>query len=104
MSHHYGTADLLWKGDTLTVIGRNSPSVEVVPDDKWPGMWRVKMPDGTLTDMVNRPRARDGAKSILLSILMGRGMPDTAPPMRLIDPALVTVAPEGTDALAPAVA
>jgi hypothetical protein len=25
----------------------------IVPDAKWPGMWRIRRPDGTLTDMVS---------------------------------------------------
>jgi hypothetical protein len=36
---------------------------EVVPDEKYPGvMYRVRRPDGTLTDMVNLTRARDAAR------------------------------------------
>ena len=36
------------------VVGR------VVPDAKWPGMWRVQLPGG-LSEMVNLARARDAA-------------------------------------------
>ncbi len=36
------------------VVGR------VVPDAKWPGMWRAQLPRG-LSDMVNLTRARDAA-------------------------------------------
>jgi hypothetical protein len=35
--------------------------VAVVPDDEWPAMWRVRTPDGRLSDMVNLARARDAA-------------------------------------------
>jgi hypothetical protein len=31
----------------------------VVPDQKWPGMYRVRQPDGSLSDMVNLTRAKD---------------------------------------------
>src|SRR5262249_21146197 len=31
----------------------------IVPDPKWPGMYRVRRPDGSLTDMVNLTRAKD---------------------------------------------
>jgi len=31
----------------------------IVPDDRWPGMYRLRLPDGTLSDMVNLTRARD---------------------------------------------
>jgi hypothetical protein len=31
----------------------------IVPDPKWPGMYRVRRPDGSLTDMVNLTRAKE---------------------------------------------
>jgi endogenous inhibitor of DNA gyrase (YacG/DUF329 family) len=31
----------------------------IVPDAKWPGMYRVRRPDGTLSDLVNLTRAKD---------------------------------------------
>jgi hypothetical protein len=34
----------------------------VVPDPEWPGMYRVRLPDGQLTDMVNLTRAREAAQ------------------------------------------
>jgi hypothetical protein len=34
----------------------------VVPDPDWPAMYRVRSPDGTLTDMVILTRARDAAR------------------------------------------
>jgi hypothetical protein len=34
----------------------------VEPDQNWPGMYRVRRPDGSLTDMVNLSRARDAAQ------------------------------------------
>jgi hypothetical protein len=36
----------------------------VIPDDKWPTMWRIHWPDGQLSDMVNIARAKDAAFSI----------------------------------------
>jgi len=44
--------------------GRASPKKPVldpriVPDSKWPGMYRVRRPDGSLSDMVNLTRAKD---------------------------------------------
>jgi hypothetical protein len=35
----------------------------VVPDAEWPKMYRVRGPDGSLTDMVNLTRARDAART-----------------------------------------
>jgi hypothetical protein len=36
----------------------NQP-VGIVPDGRWPNMWRVKFGDGRLSEMVNLARARD---------------------------------------------
>ena len=71
MPRVYATCELEWKGDRLLVQGggRHSPSVEVFPDQDWPGMWRIRRPDGTVTDIVNRSRARDAAKAILIAVL-----------------------------------
>jgi hypothetical protein len=33
----------------------------VVPDERYPGMYRVRLPDGSLSDMVNLARAKDAA-------------------------------------------
>ena len=59
--------DAMWKGDRL-MLGRRAIAT-IVPDDNWPGMWRVQIPGRELTDMVNLTRARDAAKSIALSRL-----------------------------------
>jgi hypothetical protein len=37
------------------------PIAEVIPDNRWPGMWRIRTPDGQLSDMTNLSRARDAA-------------------------------------------
>jgi hypothetical protein len=34
----------------------------IVPDEKWPGMYRIKLPGGGLSDMVNLTRARDATR------------------------------------------
>ena len=36
----------------------------VVPDPNWPNMYRLRRPDGSLTDMVNLTRARDAARAL----------------------------------------
>jgi hypothetical protein len=38
--------------------------VRVVPDARYPGMWRVALGDGSLSDMVNLTRAKDAAAAI----------------------------------------
>jgi hypothetical protein len=41
----------------------------VKPDPDWPGMWRVHMPDGHVSDMVNLSRAKDAASTLALVAL-----------------------------------
>jgi hypothetical protein len=36
----------------------------IVPDKTYPGMWRVVRPDGLLSDMVNKTRAKDVARGL----------------------------------------
>jgi hypothetical protein len=80
-----GGRNLVWRGDRLALRsgGRAGPALEIVADETYPGMFRVRLPDGELTDMVNRTRARDAAKSILLRILNSRETGASSPPMRL---------------------
>jgi hypothetical protein len=53
--------ELYWKGHELFYGRRRVASV--VQDSKYPSMWRVQQPDGTLSDMVNLSRAKDAARS-----------------------------------------
>ena len=80
----FGITDLIWRGDRLTA---RAAFVEVVPDPIHAGMWRIRLPDGALSDMVNRARSRDAAKSILMGILNPRETPPEAPPVRSQDEA-----------------
>jgi hypothetical protein len=66
----YGQQDLIWDGGQ--VRRASSPGVVLAtlePDLNWPGMWRVRLPDGHLTDMANLSRARDAAPSLALTVL-----------------------------------
>jgi hypothetical protein len=64
----YGRNDIKWDGDRLRLhSGRLLATVE--PDQKWNGMWRVRLPGGHLSDMVNPIRARDAAISLALGAL-----------------------------------
>jgi hypothetical protein len=36
----------------------------IVPDARWPNMYRIRKPDGTLTDMVNLTRAMDALEAM----------------------------------------
>jgi hypothetical protein len=37
----------------------------IVPDEHWPGMFRIRRPDGSLSDIINLTRARDALRSML---------------------------------------
>jgi hypothetical protein len=43
----------------------------VVPDAKWPGMYRVRLPDGSLSDMVNLTRANEAHRRAAISFNAG---------------------------------
>jgi hypothetical protein len=43
----------------------------VVPDERWPKTWRIRWPDGRISDMVNLSRAKDAA-----AIIAERGPPE----------------------------
>ena len=64
----YGLRDLAWDGNKL-LCWRKQTGFNIVPDEKYPGMWRVRSPNGRLSDMVNRPRAKDAALSLALTVL-----------------------------------
>jgi hypothetical protein len=62
--------DLVWDDKQLRLYSiRRRVLAAVEPDRDWPGMWRVRMPDGHLTDMVNLSRVKDAAASLALGVL-----------------------------------
>jgi hypothetical protein len=85
MTTVHGRAALVWRGDDL-YFGQRMPMLRIVPDAIWPGMWRVELPGGGLSDMVNRTRIRDAA--VLLALvepsLEAKETARVAPPMRQI--------------------
>jgi hypothetical protein len=60
MSSRTAAADLAFPGAQPRTF-----SAKIVPDAKWPAMYRIRRPDGTLTDMVNQARARDALRAAL---------------------------------------
>jgi hypothetical protein len=70
---------LTWVGDEL-VYGRKT-LLRIERDGVYPEMWRVRRPDGSRTDIVNRTRAKDAAVSIALSFLEVSESPSEAPPI-----------------------
>jgi hypothetical protein len=67
---------LSWHNDELRLGYRGRKLAEIVQDAKYPMMWRVRKPDGSLSDMLNRTRAKDAAQVMALGILNHR---ETAP-------------------------
>jgi len=60
-------ADFSWEGDQLYF--RRRKVMRIVRDQKYSDMWRVEFPDGKLSDMVNRARAKDAAMAHGLRIV-----------------------------------
>jgi hypothetical protein len=50
-----------------TEVGRSRKrpvGADIIPDEHWPNMWRVRSADGTLSDMLSLARARDLALAV----------------------------------------
>jgi hypothetical protein len=45
-------------------LRKRATGADIVPDEHWPNMYRVRRPDGTLTDTMNLSRTRDVALAI----------------------------------------
>jgi hypothetical protein len=58
---------LMWHGDRLLLRAGQRLLAAIEPDSEWPGMWRVRLPDGHLSDMANRTRAKDAAQLVALA-------------------------------------
>jgi hypothetical protein len=48
----------------LTLSVGRRPTLRIEPDLTYSGMWRVRLPSGTLSDMANLSRAKDAALDI----------------------------------------
>ena len=63
--------NLTWKFENgkhaLYRQGSKVPVLSVVPDQTYPGMWRIQSKDGKLSDMTNLSRARDAATSMAMA-------------------------------------
>src|SRR5262245_48513424 len=62
--HRSSIADRLPRVRFLTGAGRDNPAamapyVAIVPDKRFPSMYRLKRTDGSFSDMVNLTRAKD---------------------------------------------
>jgi hypothetical protein len=92
MSRITGRDRLSWHksagGFALHREGLRAPLLHVMPDATHRGMWRIRHPDGRLSDMANLTWAKDGAVALALNLLNGRQAQETAagaPPVRSND-------------------
>jgi hypothetical protein len=86
-----GYEDLTWNGNELRHRGRTLATIE--PDAEWPNLWRVRRPDGDLTDMVNLTRAKDAARCLALGILNTREKRAVSPRIRYFERAVSAAIP-----------
>jgi hypothetical protein len=56
-----------WDGDKL-MQGKRAMPIDVLPDDQWPGMYRVHY-QGKISDMVSLTRAKDAAAAMVSASL-----------------------------------
>jgi hypothetical protein len=72
--YSYDRGDFTWRWHqdgkyALHVEGRRGAVLDVVRDEAHPQMWRIRHPDGRLSDMVNLSRAKGAAISVALGLL-----------------------------------
>jgi len=65
--YEWRRTDAVW---SLIRSGRSVATV--VPDRRLPHMFRIKLPDGSISDMLNLARAKDAALSLADASLDGR--------------------------------
>jgi hypothetical protein len=68
----FGRDRLRWDGPALRLNRKSKALARIEPDSQYPSMWRVQLPDGELSSMVNQTRARDAAMAYVLALLNGR--------------------------------
>ena len=55
----------VWDGLTVRLYSKRGRVVaQVIPDPEWQYMYRVRLPDGHISDMVNLTRAKDAARAL----------------------------------------
>jgi len=64
----YGNRNTRWEGDHLYISNR-ATGYSIVRDQRYPNMYRVRSPNGVLSDIVNRARAKDAAAARALAVL-----------------------------------
>jgi hypothetical protein len=54
--------DAVWRGNRL--FFRRKLVATIIQDEKYPSMWRVRLPNGHVSDMVNLIRAKDAVMAL----------------------------------------
>ena len=65
----YDRNDLIWTSRELRLGKRGRVLATIERDGEYSALWRVRLPCGHLSDMVNLSRARDAAVCLALSAL-----------------------------------
>lgn len=80
MTRTVGSRVLRWRdhGDGKVLCAGATVLLHIVPDDRFPGMWRIR-DDVRLSDMVNLTRAKDAALRIVLAKINGEETALAAP-------------------------
>ena len=60
-----------FRGNDVVLRGRKTAIVSIVPEAKYPQMWRVVRPDGSHSDMVNKTGAKEAALALARSMILG---------------------------------
>jgi hypothetical protein len=95
-----GRDRLKWRhadGRLFLYHGNNcSPLLTVEPDSKYAGMYRIRFPEGGLSDMVNLTRAKDAAITLALQSL-NSGVQETPQPAAYVRKKRWKVRSDGKD-------
>jgi hypothetical protein len=68
LTHMYGAYGLCWDGTVLRRRGRRAVLGLIERDQTFPWLWRVRLPSGRVTDLLNRTRARDLACATAVAV------------------------------------
>jgi hypothetical protein len=61
-----GYNDLVWRGGELFRRDGGKALLKIVPDSQYSAMWRVVLPSGELSGMLNRTRTQDCGRAVAL--------------------------------------
>ena len=84
MTRVFARRELTWRraGDALALCHGGRVLVQVWPDTRFPGMWRVRHSDGRTSDIVSITRAKESGVCIALHELNSQEMRSEGSPVR----------------------